>query len=129
VLVPELKGMTLDDAKRTLGEAELSLGEVTGDESQGRVVDKTDPQAQSAAARGSAVKLVMVATGVEVPKLVGLPFAKAKKQLEEAGLTLGKVRERFDDFKDPWVVLQQIPEPGTHVAKGASIELVRNEGD
>ena len=36
---------------------------------------------------------------------------------------------RFDDFKDPWVVLQQIPEPGTHVAKGASIELVRNEGD
>jgi serine/threonine-protein kinase len=129
VLVPELKGMSLEEAKRTLGESELTLGEVTGDQSEGRVVDTSEPSAQSTAPRGSPVKLVMAATGVEVPKLVGLPFGKAKKLVEAAGLTVGKVRERFDDYKDPWVVLQQSPEAGARVAKGASIEIVRNEGD
>ena len=87
------------------------------------------PEAQTAGTRGSPVELVMIATGIEVPKLVGMPFGKAKKAIEAAGLTVGKVRETFDDYKDPWVVLSQAPEPGTRVAKGASIDLVRNEGD
>jgi beta-lactam-binding protein with PASTA domain len=129
VLVPELVGKTLDEAKQALKDAELTLGALSGAAEGDRAVQKSDPEAQTAVTRGSAVQLVMVATGVEVPKLVGMPFGKAKKAIEQAGLTVGKVRETFDDYKDPWVVLQQTPEPGARVAKGATIDLVRNEGD
>jgi serine/threonine-protein kinase len=127
VSVPDLTGKTPEEARQLLEAAGLSIGRVTGPESGARVVAKSDPAAASTAARGTAVALVLEPVGVEVPKLVGLPWSKAKKLVEEAGLQLGKVRERFDDERDPYVVLQQSPEPGTRVAAGSAIEIVRNE--
>jgi serine/threonine-protein kinase len=69
------------------------------------------------------------AAGVAVPKIVGLPWSKAKKALEEAGLTVGKVRERFDEDRSSYVVLEQTPIAGTQVAAGSGVDVVRNEGD
>jgi beta-lactam-binding protein with PASTA domain len=80
-------------------------------------------------ASASSVELTVELKGVEVPKLVGLSFSKAKKLLEESGLTVGKTRERYDEDRSPYVILQQSPEPGARVSPATAIELVRNEGD
>jgi beta-lactam-binding protein with PASTA domain len=69
------------------------------------------------------------ASGVVVPKIVGLPWSKAKKALEESGLMVGKVRERFDEDRSSYVVLEQTPIAGTQVAAGSGVDVVRNEGD
>jgi beta-lactam-binding protein with PASTA domain len=69
------------------------------------------------------------AAGVVVPKLVGLPWSKAKKALTESGLVVGKVRERFDEDRGSYVVLEQTPIPGTLVAAGSGVDVIRNEGD
>jgi beta-lactam-binding protein with PASTA domain len=67
--------------------------------------------------------------GVVVPKLVGLPWSKAKKALTDSGLVIGKVRERFDEDRGSYVVLDQTPIPGTLVAVGSGVDVIRNEGD
>jgi serine/threonine-protein kinase len=127
--VPDLAGKSLDAAKAELEAAGFTLGELSGPESGERVVASSSPTAGSPVPTGSAVALTLEAVGVEVPTLVGLPWAKAKKLIEERGLALGKVRERFDEDREGYVVLQQSPSAGTRVPAGSKLDIVRNEGD
>ena len=52
-------------------------------------------------------------------------MARAKRLIEDSGLKVGKTRERYDKYRDAWVVLEQTPEPGGHVAAGSSVDIVR----
>jgi beta-lactam-binding protein with PASTA domain len=76
---------------------------------------------------GSTVALTLVAADVEVPKLVGLPWPRAKKLIESTGFKVGNVRERYDEYRDPYYILAQVPEAGTRAVKGSAIDLVRAE--
>ena len=127
--LPDVTGQSLEQAAQTLAAAGFKLGAVAGPDAGPRVVKSTEPAAGQPAAAGSAVALTLVASGVVVPKLVGLPWGKAKKALEASGLNLGKLRERFDEDHSSWVVLEQTPLPGTQVAAGTGVDIVRNEGD
>ena len=127
--VPELVGQTLEEATRAVEGAELKVGTVSGPESGLRRVEKSEPAARTVVTPGSAVALTLVAADVEVPKLVGLGWPRAKKLIESSGFKVGSVRERYDEYRDAWVVLAQTPEAGTRAAKGASIDIVRAEGN
>ena len=129
VAVPELTGKALPDAVSALEAVGLKAGTLTGPDTGDRIVLASNPAPGAAVAPASSVALTVELKGVEVPKLVGLSFSKAKKLLEESGLTVGKTRERYDEDRDPYVILQQSPEPGARVSPSTAVELVRNEGD
>lgn len=158
-LLPDLTGQPLEHAAKALEAAGFKLGPISGPPSGPRVVKSSEPAAGQAVPPGTSVALTVVAGapaaapaapapatapaaahavapaatpapgGVVVPKLVGLPWRKAKQALEESGLVVGKLRERFDEDRGSYVVLEQTPVPGTLVAAGSGVDLVRNEGD
>jgi serine/threonine-protein kinase len=127
--VPELAGLTLEEASRALESAGLKVGAVSGPSSGLRRVEKSEPAARAPLAPASAVALTVVAADAEVPRLVGLSWPRAKKLIEDSGFKLGAVRERYDEYKDPYYILGQSPEGGSRAAKGSAIDLVRAEGD
>ncbi len=125
--VPELVGQTLEDATRALETAELKVGTVSGPASGLRTVEKSEPPPRALVTPGSAVALTLIAADIEVPKLVGLGWQRAKKLIEASGFKVGTVRDRYDEYRDAWVVLGQTPEAGTRAAKGSAIDIVRAE--
>jgi serine/threonine-protein kinase len=125
--VPELVGQTLEDATRALETAELKVGTLSGPQTGLRTVEKSEPPPRSLVTPGSVVALTLVAADVEVPKLVGLGWPRAKKLIESSGFKVGTVRDRYDEYRDAWVVLGQTPEAGTRAAKGSAIDIVRAE--
>jgi beta-lactam-binding protein with PASTA domain len=156
--LPDLTGQPLEHALKALEAGGYKLGPVAGPSSGPRVVKSSDPAAGQTVPPGTSVGLTVVAAaqapaaaaptpapapapsaapqaapapagGVVVPKIVGLPWSKAKKALEESGLMVGKVRERFDEDRSSYVVLEQTPIAGTQVAAGSGVDVVRNEGD
>jgi serine/threonine-protein kinase len=129
VALPDLTGQSLEQAAQALQAAGLKLSAIVGPDAGPRIVKSSDPAPGQPVAPGAGVALTVAASGVVVPKLTGLPWSKAKKALEESGLTLGKLRERFDEDRGSYVVLEQTPIPGTQVAAGTGVDIVRNEGD
>lgn len=127
VAIPDMVGQSLEAAKSALEAAGFVVGEVSGPATGERVVASSTPPPGTAAPRGATVSITLEAVGIEVPQLVGLSWSKAKKLLEEKRLGVGKVRERFDEDRAPFVVLQQTPEAGARVPEGSKIDLVRNE--
>jgi serine/threonine-protein kinase len=140
-VMPDLSGQPLEQVSQALEAAGLKLGAVTGPDAGARIVKSSEPAAGQPVARGASVALtveargsareqnVATAGGVVVPKLIGLPWSKAKKLLQESGLSPGKVRERYDEEYGSYVVLAQTPAPGVQVAPGSGVDIVRNEGD
>ncbi len=129
VSVPELTGQALPDAISALEASGLKLGKLHGPEEGDRIVLASKPAPGASVDRESEVELTVELRGVEMPKLTGLSFARAKKLIEAAGLTLGKIRERYDEDHDPYVILQQSPQAGVRVTPATAVDIVRNEGD
>jgi beta-lactam-binding protein with PASTA domain len=126
VAVPALEGKPLEEALKELGGLGLVAGAVTGPESGERFVKASEPVAGTQLAPGSSVKLTVEAAGVEVPKLRGLSVPAARKALTQLGLSVGRVRERYDDYQELGTVLDQTPAAGSMVARGTTIDIVRN---
>ena len=127
--VPDLAGKSPEEAIVALQNANLKVGEISGPESGERHVESTEPAAGATIATESTVALTVVPSGVEVPKLTGLRFAKAKAEIKKSGFELGKVRDRYASRGAPLVILDQTPAPGTLAPKGSAIDLVRNAPD
>ena len=98
--VPDVKGMTVDQAEGALKGAGFTLGTVTYDENAtgaaGAVVLQ-DPSADKRAKSGTAVALTVAGfPPVATPDLSGLDKDKAEVALVATGLTLGAVTESYD---------------------------------
>ncbi|MEV0281037.1 Stk1 family PASTA domain-containing Ser/Thr kinase [Streptomyces sp. NPDC050610] len=75
----------------------------------------------------------------KVPNVSGIPLDQAKKQIADAGLTLGKVRQEFSDETAQGSVLATEPGPGSErrpdtavavtVSKGKKIDIPEVTGD
>jgi beta-lactam-binding protein with PASTA domain len=127
VVVPEVVGSSRDQAQAKLGEAGLTVGQVS--EQPGApagTVLKQSPEAGVRVPPGTAVALVVAVRRpeerVEVPALVGRPQQAAETIVRDAGLTVGTVR--FRDDPRAGTVLDQQPPAGTLVVKETSIDLV-----
>lgn len=128
--VPVLTGQKLEDAKLALEEAGLVLGPISeSDQGEPGTVTASVPAAATEVEPGSPVALTVAASKVEVPRLIGLPIAKAREVVAETELKIGTVSEIYDRHRKGLLVLQQDPEPGAKVAPGAEIKLVINQGD
>ncbi|MDO9513778.1 MAG: PASTA domain-containing protein [Elusimicrobiota bacterium] len=131
IAVPDLKGLTLAEAKDALQKSSLNSGESQKESStdiaENKVI-KTIPGAGAWCERGAEIILVL-SSGAElttVPNLKGKTLDAAKSILKAKKLTLGMVKretnidQRFD------IILRQYPNPGQRVKQGTAITVVLN---
>jgi serine/threonine-protein kinase len=131
--VPAVVGVQLEQAKAMVQNAGLVVGALNkvdaGTSEPGTVVEVA-PAVGTALAPGSPVVLsVADLAKVKVPRLLNQHVREAREQIEKAGLLVGQVRERYDNRRKAYVVLEQTPEPGTEAAQGSNVDLIVNQGD
>lgn len=147
VTVPGVLGKDVAEATEELVKAgfEVPAPEKQPSEEELNTVLSQEPNAGSKSEKGSLVRLVVAEppeaagageadTGaeagadaseiVEVPRVLGMPIDRARKEIEQAGLVVGSVSEREDEELSNRRVLSQSPRKGTKVASGSSVDLV-----
>jgi eukaryotic-like serine/threonine-protein kinase len=136
VIVPDVRGMTLDEAKTELTSYNLTVGKV--DYEPSNTVEKDhvisqDPKANGSAESGGAISLV-VSSGedesnkVDVPNLKGLSSEDAQSMINSAGL-IASVSETYSDSNDDkGKVISQDPKANTKVDKGSTINITVSLG-
>ena len=133
VIVPDVVDTPEADARTTIEEAGLTVGNVSNENSEtivaGNVISQ-DPAAGTEVEAESAVDLV-VSDGpapVIVPDVVDLSLADATTTLNAAGLDLGNTSEQSDETVPEGDVISQDPAAGTEVAAGSEVDLVISSG-
>ncbi|MBM3465096.1 MAG: Stk1 family PASTA domain-containing Ser/Thr kinase [Armatimonadetes bacterium] len=130
--VPDLKGLTLGEARARAEAAEFIVAvEGPDDYPESKVVSQ-DPPAGSDLPKGSRihVQLQAVATPeapsdeVKVPSVKGLTRDSAQILLEGNGLRLGTVEIEKTNDAAPGEVLRQSPEEGATLKKGSGVDVV-----
>jgi hypothetical protein len=132
VEVPALKGLGVREARERLGKAGFEVG-VRFRESSGQDTDTVLAQSVAGgelAREGSKIFLT-VGEGPQVarvPNLVGLTYAEAEADLEEAGLLLGGVNEVSSGTVPAGVIADQDPPAGTTLESGSYVYLKTSVG-
>jgi hypothetical protein len=119
VAVPDLLGLSRDEAAARLEQANLRPGEVRhrpAERPPGSVIEQ-DPAPGSKLAPQSAVNLVLAENGmmIEVPRLVGQPLDRALLLLERIGLKGVKAAQKQTGDTPEGIVIEQVP-PGGRIA-------------
>jgi beta-lactam-binding protein with PASTA domain/predicted Ser/Thr protein kinase len=133
VEVPEITGMSIEQAEAALQAKGLELGqteEESSDTVDAGLIISQDPAANTQLAEGESVDVV-VSLGeeqVEVPAVVGLGRGDAEARLREAGFEIGEVTERTSD-QPSGEVLSISPSPGTRAAPGSEVSMVVSSGE
>jgi eukaryotic-like serine/threonine-protein kinase len=132
VTVPDVVGMSIDEAQRALEAQGLRLGAQTpqtSDQPEDTVLAQ-DPQADTQLATGEAVT-VTVSAGkqqTQVPPLEGLTSLDAvRTALRDAKLDLGNVKQ-VESSEPEGLVLNQDPEAFTTVDVGTNVDIEVSTG-
>jgi len=132
ILVPQLVGGSLREAKILLRQAGLVLGEETGsysEEIKKDFVIAQDPSPEEIVTRGSMINLVVSlgpAREAEVPlmvNLIGQNIRSARKILRDANLPLGEIKETVNDSVPEGTILKQEPDPGEIIDENTIVNL------
>ena len=132
VLVPDVKGQTVEVASANIESAGLVVGTITEEASseveEGTVL-RTDPAANTSKREGSKVNIIIAMKEVvQVPNVVGKELATAKAELEAAGFTVGTVTEENSDQQAAGLVISTNPVADSSKAKGSTINIVVSKG-
>lgn len=133
IMVPNIKGMTVEQAKSELNKLNLDLEE--GDEVYSSKFDageiaSQDPEAETLVKEGFTVT-VNVSKGKgkakTIPNVVNRTVTDAEFVLESYGYIRGNITSDYSDLpKD--VVIQQSPEAGTKAAPGTVVNIIVSLG-
>lgn len=125
LIVPDFAGMEQARAVDTIREAQLRPGQIqrrlTGSARVGAVL-RQQPTANSRAAPGTPVDLVVEAEPTKVPSLKGVSKASAVGGLEENRLRLGTVTQVLSEGK-VGTVAEQNPAAGSVVMVDSTVDL------
>ncbi len=130
--VPDLSGMSREDAEAALAAAGLKVGvpisETSMDVPEGHVI-RTKPAKGTEVLSGATVRLVVSAGKPQaaVPDVLGMARADAEAALAAAGFAT-VVSEKADATVAAGTVLRTAPPAGTSVAVGATVTLVVSSG-
>jgi serine/threonine-protein kinase len=128
VKVPDgLIGLSTDEANQLLTDAGLkgSVKTKASSRAQGKVF-QTDPEAGSSIEKGGTVTLYIPKQLAEVPSVLNLTEADAKKVLESAGFKV-QVRKQPDQ-QAQGTVIQQNPGEGAKLSPRMTVTIVVSEG-
>jgi eukaryotic-like serine/threonine-protein kinase len=127
--VPDLVGLSLEDATQALKGARLKLGEVTEvaaeDVEPGEVL-RQFPAADREVDVGTTID-VDVAAQSTVPDVTGMTEEEATSTLEGAGYSVSVTTEPSDTVEEG-VVIAQDPDPGTEYESGQTVTILVSEG-
>jgi serine/threonine-protein kinase len=129
VLVPDLKGKSIRDAKFALERLGLSLGQIE-DVPSNNPKDMIFDQQYTAGTklqRGATVGVTMSvgsSTGLlTVPDLMGKSLVEAQKILADSSLNVGKINYQRSYSLLPNTVVDQYPSKGSKVDSGTKVDL------
>ncbi|WP_171171206.1 Stk1 family PASTA domain-containing Ser/Thr kinase [Streptomyces sp. I05A-00742] len=130
--VPNVAGMRLDEAKKRITEAGLTVGDIRGefsDETPQGAVLSSDPRSGEARRPDTPVSLV-VSKGepVEVPDVSGLSPADAESLLSDEGLRIKVSDAQVYSAREKGDVAEQSPARGERVAKGDTVTVTVSKG-
>ena len=133
VAVPDLRGLTLDEARTTLSDVGLELGALTTGQGEPGTVEGTvigqSPEAGAERDEGSTVDLVLAGTAeVVMPDLVGLSQADAEAAVRAAGLIVERVSSVYSNDVPAGSVADQTPLAGSKVPAGTPVTIVLSGG-
>ena len=131
-VMPDLAGMTEEDAVNLLNETNLAASESVYEYSEeiekGKVISQNvspDIEVKS----GSTVQLV-VSKGalIEVPNIVGLTKEEGKAAVEQAGLAWSTEEKTFSDEVKKGVIIKQKPKADKKREEGSEVSVVVSRG-
>jgi serine/threonine-protein kinase len=126
VVVPELSGMTVEEATAALEKAKLAVGRTvkvdTNVQPKDRVVS-SDPEAGKSLPPGEIVNLNVSTGKVEVPKLIGMTQDEASAALSKLGLFPKTTYEETSRAKEG-TVIDQKPAEKEKVDVGSDVSIV-----
>ena len=132
ITIPDLQGMSFDQAREKLKALGLSIGKIsyTSDTSKDDgVVISQGLQAGGKASKGATVDITInqtKSTMVEIPNVVGMTIKEAKEALGNLGLSISKISGSNEDSA---IVTAVSPAPGSSVKRDESITLVGQPKD
>ncbi|UYP17480.1 Stk1 family PASTA domain-containing Ser/Thr kinase [Rhodococcus sp. Z13] len=122
VTLPDLTGSSVDESRRVLDEAGLTVGEIREvfdpDVDEGRVVG-TEPGEGTTVNAGGTVTL-LVSNAVKVPSMLGRSVASAREELTRLGF---EIEVRQVAGSDRSVVIGQNPGAGRRAEQGSTVTL------
>lgn len=124
--VPVVAGLTLEDARKVLGDSGLTAGRVSDETSgapRGQVL-RTKPDAGNVVGEGAAVDLVVSGGPAELtmPDVLGREPGDALAVLNQLGLTTVRI-DSVEGSSSPGVVVAQQPAAGTGIRSTDRIVL------
>lgn len=129
VEVPDLRGMSEEQARKTLEEAGLKVGEISysyikkASEKTGVVVAQ-DPEPGVVVKKGEKVNLT-VTREMKMPRVIGMAEDQALQLLRDTGLqNVDRTTKMVDDPGQVGKVLSQDPAEGTFVSPSTQVRLV-----
>lgn len=128
VNVPDVSGLTEDDARQKIEDAGLTVGgttrQINGDVALDHVIS-SDPVAQSEVRTGTSISLVISNGRVVVPDdLVGKPINDAIEELRQAGLSSRAQAVPRCQASGGYTVQYTKPTPGTEFAANDDTEII-----
>ena len=129
--VPDLTGMTEEQAQATLSAAGFKAGDVTRVRRPGALdgtVVGQDPAAGAPLQRGGVVGLILASSRASgVPDVVGYLQSEAVRTLRRAGYTA--VVQHAANSAPKGTVISQYPEAGQRAEPGAPVTIVVSDGE
>lgn len=131
--VPNLVGMSENDARNALQSVGLTVGTVTydyNDSYEKGIVMSQSVGSGKKATKGMTIDFA-VSQGkreVSVPSVVGNTLANAKQSISGAGLSVGNVSEQYSASVPAGCVISCDPGAGSSVAPGSAVNLVVSKG-
>ncbi len=132
VEVPQLKGLTYEEAEELLEEYDLKIKE--GDYVYSKAYDveeivSQDPKAGAKVKKGATITVNISKGSTEgtVPNLIGKSKKEAEKIIEEFGFEVGDIIEKTDTAEKNQVIAQD-PDGGTQAEIGSKISITISDG-
>ena len=132
--IPDLKGLSTEDAKAVLEKAGFKLGAVelgNDAKSPSDVIISQSPAAGKTGDKGATVNVVVNRKQAVVPHVIGMTLKDAKAALSEVGLSVGKLSGKsggFDVQAETNTVFSQFPDAGNPAGDVKAVDLVVERG-
>ena len=129
--VPDLSGMTLQEAQAAVAEGDFEIESVEENHDRvpaGQIISQ-NPEAGEDRVGGSTIRVVVSAgvESVQVPDVRTMTRQQANDALSRVGLT-ANVREAFSSDVREGVVIDQNPRSGASLSRGTAVEITVSRG-
>ncbi|MEZ5935103.1 MAG: PASTA domain-containing protein [Alphaproteobacteria bacterium] len=126
--VPDLRSLTLNDARARLRDAGLRPGRVesrVSDQRRGTIIEQR-PAANQVVSPGIAIDVVLAATPI-VPELAGRTVEQAKRLIATQLLEVGSITSKVSN-EPQGTIIEQRPRANAEASPGSAVDLVLAEG-